>query len=131
MTHTHTPNRNSIATPEEYQEALLRLRNDKLQSSDIPILKAFCDAPESTLTATRLAEICHFSAWNESNLRFGLLAQRIGKALGYTPTERKDGSLRWWESAALGSTDDESNDANFQWTLRPELVATLRKMKWV
>ena len=125
------PNDNPIATAEEFQRALLRLRDNRLQPLDLPILKAFCDAPGQTLTATALADACRFSTWNESNLRFGMLAQRIGKALGYSPTLRKDGSPRWWESAALGSNDDDTDAAHFQWTLRPELVEALRKMKWV
>jgi len=123
-------NREPIATVEEYQRALLRLRDEKLQSLDLPIFKAFCEAPDCTLTATRLAELCELSAWNESNLRFGLLAQRIARALGYKPTKRRDGTPRWWEAAALGSSD-ESADANFRWTLRPELVECLKKMRWV
>lgn len=125
------PNSSSVATPRQFQEALLRLRDKKLQSLDIPIFKAFCDAPSNTLTATQLAEVCQLGTWNESNLRFGLLAQRIGKSLNYTPTRRKNGSLRWWEAAALGSTDDDASNANYQWTLRPELVEALRSMKWV
>jgi predicted HNH restriction endonuclease len=128
--HTES-NSQPIATVEEFQRALLRVRDDKLQALDLPILRAFCGAPSNILTATKLAEVVGLSSWNESNLRFGMLAQRIGKALGYRPTTRKDGSTRWWESAALGSTADETDAANFQWTLRPELVDALRRMRWV
>jgi hypothetical protein len=127
----YEPNNQPIATVAQFQTALLRLRDDKLQSLDLPIFKAFCEAPGNTLTATRLAEVCGLSAWNAANLSFGKLARRIGEALNYRPTKRKNGKTRWWESAATGSETDDSDSANYQWTLRPELVECLRKMRWI
>ena len=124
-------NSQAIATVEEVQRARLRVRDDKLQALDLPILRVFCASPNNSLTATALAGAVGLSSWNKSNLRFGMLAQRIGKALGYRPTTRKDGTTRWWESAALGSAADDSDAANFQWTLRPELVEALRRMRWI
>lgn len=127
----YEPNNQPIATAEQFQKALLRLRDDRLQALDLPIFKAFCEAPGHTLTATKLAELCGLSGWEESNLRFGKLARRIGEALHYRPTKRKNGKTRWWESAATGSETDVADDGNYQWTLRPELVESLRKMRWV
>ena len=86
--------------------ALLRLRDDKLQSRDIPILKAFCDAPANTLTATKLAKSA-VERLERVEPSFRDACPRLGKALGYQPTKRKDGSTRWWESAAIGSVEDQ------------------------
>jgi len=124
-------NRQPIASPEQYQRALLRLRDEKLQALDIPIFKAFADARANTLTATQLAETCRLGAWSEANLRFGLLGQRMAKALGYTPTTRRDGSTRWYEAIATGATIEDNDGANYAWTLRPELIQCLKKMKWI
>jgi len=50
----------SIAASDQYQAALLHLREAGLQSSDLPIPKAFCDVPGNTPTSTKLAEACVF-----------------------------------------------------------------------
>src|SRR5688572_26773737 len=121
--------RRSIATVKDYCEALLKVR-DGLSDSDLAMLRAFCHAPENTLTATKLAESVNLASWRAANLRFGLLAQRIGQALAFTPSKRPNGTLRQWQSAAYGAGDDEKETGHFQWTLRPELVEAMKSMRW-
>ena len=121
-----------IATVEEFRKALLRVRDTGgISQSDLNVFRAFCRAPDCILTAPKLAEAADLASWSEANLRFGILARRIGEALGFTPSKRPDGSIRWWQSAAFGADEDESSTGYFQWTLRPELVRALREMKWV
>lgn len=121
-----------IASPDEFSAALIRVRDrEGITPTDLGIFRAFCSAPDHTLTAPKLAEAAGLSGWQEANLRFGTLAQRIGQALGFTPSRRSNGSLRWWMSVAYGSGADEDDTGYWQWVLRPELVAALKSMRWV
>lgn len=119
-----------IASCERYQTALAALRKQGLQASDMAILKAFCTAPEYTLTTNQLAAACGFSTCHESNARFDMLAERLAKCLAYVPGKRKDGTVQWWRCAAVSSGKDERS-RDFAWALRPELVAALHALKWV
>lgn len=125
------PDSEPIASAEQYQTALLAIRQQGLQWSDIPVLKAFCAAPGCKLTAAELALACHFSTSYESHIRFGMLAERIGKALAYKPAPRKDGTIPWWRCAATSGDGHSERSESFPWTLRLELVEALRRMKWV
>lgn len=121
-----------IATAQEFEAALLRVRDrDGITPTDLGVLRAFCSAPDYTLTAPKLAEAAGLSDWQEANLRFGTLARRIGEALHFTPSRRSDRSLRWWMAAAYGAGADETDTGHFQWVLRPELAEALRTMRWV
>lgn len=85
-----------IATAEQFRTALLRVRDaEGITAKDIGIFRAFCHAPDHTLTAPKLAEAAGLSTWHEANLRFGTLARYIGEALHFTPSRRRNGSLRW------------------------------------
>jgi predicted HNH restriction endonuclease len=119
-----------IASCEQYQAALAALRKHGLQASDMTIIRAFCTAPEYTLTTTQLARACGFSTCHESSVRFDKLAERLGKYLAYVPGKRKDGTVQWWRCAAVSSGKDERS-RDFAWALRRELVAALHAMKWV
>ncbi len=92
-----------IANAQEFQAALLRVRDrEGITPADLGLFRAFCFAPDHTLTAPKLAEAAGLSGWQEANLRFGTLAQRVGQALQFTPSRRSNGSLRWWMSVATG-----------------------------
>ena len=119
-----------VASCDQYQTALAALRTQGLQPSDMPIFKAFCTAPQHTLTTIELAGACRFSTCHESKARFGMLAERLAKFLGYVPEKRKDGTVPWWQCAAVSSEQDEKS-RHFPWALRPELVEALHAMKWV
>lgn len=119
-----------IASCERYQTALAALRKQGLRPSDMAILKAFCIAPEHTLTTNQLARACGFSTCHESSARFDMLAERLARHLAYVPGRRKDRTAQWWRCAAVSAGKDERSH-DFAWALRPELVAALHAMKWV
>jgi predicted HNH restriction endonuclease len=121
-----------IATADEFRDALLQVRNRVgISPTDLRVFRAFCAAPDHTLTAPKLAQAAGVSGWQEANLRFGTLSRSIGEALHFTPSKRSNGSLRWWMAAAHGAGADEEDTDYFQWVLRPELVEALRSMRWV
>jgi hypothetical protein len=121
-----------IATVDEFSTALLRIRDrDGISPGDLAIFRAFAAAPDHVLTAPKLAQAAGLAGWQEANLRFGLLAQRIGEALHFTPSRRSNGTLRWWMAAAYGAGSDEDDTGYWQWVLRPELLEALQSMNWV
>ena len=120
-----------IATADQFRDALHRVRDrEGITPKDLGIFRAFCHAPSHTLTAPKLAEAANLATWHEANLRFGTLARYVGEALHFTPSKRRNGSLRWWQSLAHGAETDEDETGHFPWTLRPELVQGLQMMKW-
>lgn len=74
-----------VATSEQYIKAILKIRDKKmLPESHIEMLKAQYRAPNSTITATQLADAVNFPNYNSANLQYGTLACNIADALGYT-----------------------------------------------
>jgi hypothetical protein len=120
-----------IATVEQFKRALLTLRDKGLPASHLAMLRAQCQSPNSTITATQLAEAAGYQNYNAANLQYGTLAFNVAGVLGYTPERRSDGSPRWWTtlSYAVDGTA-EPDTGHFQFIMRPELVITLREMRW-
>lgn len=82
----------SIATVEQYKQALLTLRDKNLPSTHLDMLRAQCKAQNSTITATKLAEASGYQNFNAANLQYGTLARKIAEVIGFSPAQRRDGS---------------------------------------
>lgn len=122
----------SIATPEQFQAALLALRDKKqLTAEHLSILKHMASAPDKRTTATRMAKALNLATYAAANLRMGLFAHLLADELSYAPP-KTGGRLMWWTTLAsgLGGAPD-SSDPHFHFIMRPELVEALGNMHWI
>ncbi len=120
-----------IATKEEYQKALLnlrdagRFRNTKYRD----MLKAHYLADKHTITATQLANAVGYANFNAANLQYGLLAHEIAKELNYQPTKRDNGESMWFLAIASGhKPSDDTSNGHYEFVMRPELIEALEQM---
>ena len=86
-------------------------------------LEAHCRAPAGVLTATRLAKAAGYRSFDGINLQYGLLAQRVGSAMG-----RRDVNI-----TLLVEGVRPRSVTNREWLLsiRPEFAAALKQVGWV
>lgn len=122
-----------IASPEQFQKALLALRDKKkLTAEHVEILKHMASAPERKITATRLAQAMKLENYSAANLRMGLFAHLLADELSYAPPKAKGGRPMWWTTLASGlGASAATLDWHFQFTMRPELVQALTYMRWI
>lgn len=121
-----------IASIEQFKKALLSLRDKKLPDGHLAMLRAQGHSLNGAITSTRLAEAAGYENYNAANLQYGTLAFNLAGLLNYEPPKRKDGSPMWWTTLSYsidGSVEPETGQ--FQFVMRPELLAALREMKWV
>jgi hypothetical protein len=86
-------------------------------------LQAHFDAPGRALTMTRLANAAGYKSYDGANLRYGILATRIGEAM----TIRKP---------SIGLIVDlirPKEVSNREWilVLRPRFAAAMKRVGWV
>ncbi len=121
-----------IATVEQFKRALLALRDKNLPESHLTMLKAQCRSPEGKITSTRLAEAAGFENYNAANLQYGTLGFNLAGILSFNPERRRrDGTPMWWTTLSYsegGAAEPETGQ--FQFIMRPELMAALQEMKW-
>lgn len=123
---------NPIATTEQFKRALLSLRDKTLPDGHLAMLRAQGHSPDGTITSTKLAEAAGYENYNAANLQYGTLASNLARVLGYNPPRRKDGSLMWWTTLSYSEEGNvEPETGQFQFIMRPELLAALREMRWV
>jgi len=79
------------------------------------MLQIHYDAPQRTITATKLAEAMGFKRYTDSNRMYGGLASQIGKALDYSPEPEKLGTIVTFEH----------RNGEWHWILRPEVAQAL------
>jgi hypothetical protein len=119
-----------IATREQFKAALLTARQ-AMTDTQLEMLRAHCRAPNSTISASSMAEALSMTSAGVANSQYGKFAQRIAEALHYSPSQHPDGKIRWWCALAYAiEGSDESHNGNCEWVMRPELVAALQSMKW-
>jgi hypothetical protein len=95
------------------------------------MLQAQCRAPDATITAAQLADQLKFKNFAAARLQYGTLARAVADKLGYAPPQKGKGPVRWWFALSIAQDGhDDAGDGQFKWTMRPELVAALRAMKW-
>ena len=121
-----------IATTEEFKAALLATRDwIGISPTQLQMLQAQCRAPDATITAAQLADQLRFKNFAAARLQYGTLARAVAEKLGYAPPQKGKGAVRWWFALSIGPDGpDDAGDGQLKWTMRPELVAALRAMKW-
>jgi hypothetical protein len=121
-----------IATTEQFKAALLATRDwIGISPIQLQMLQAQCQAPESTLSASQMADQLRFKNFAAARLQYGTLARAIADKLGYAPPQKGKATMCWWFTLSTGRDGhDDSGDGHLEWIMRPELVAALRTMKW-
>lgn len=94
-----------------------------LADSHRALLKSHHAALNRTRTATQLSEAVGYENFNAVNLQYGLLAARLGEAMGF-----KDANL----SLIVEFTEPHTHN-NEHWTLemRAEVAEALERLGWV
>jgi hypothetical protein len=109
----------------EFEEVLLFLHH-RMSDGQTQMLRALYEAEARTLTATQLAAAAAQDSFSFANLHFGTLARMIAEEIGYTPSVRDDGTVRWTTTLAVGADALQSEDsAHFRWRMRPEVAEAL------
>ena len=121
-----------IATTEQFKGALLAMRDwIGISPVQLQMLRAQCRASDSAITAAQIASQLALKNCAAANRQYGTLARAVAEKLGYEPPRNGKGPIRWWFalSVARPGTED-TGDGDFEWIMRPELVAALHEMKW-
>ncbi|HEX7273796.1 MAG TPA: hypothetical protein VF420_16755 [Casimicrobiaceae bacterium] len=121
-----------IATTEQFKAALLAVRDwSGISPTQLQMLQAQCRAPECTISALQLADQLAFKNFAAARLQYGTLARAVADKLGYAPPQKGKGVPCWWFTLSTArDSPGEAGDGNFEWIMRPELVAALRAMRW-
>lgn len=122
-----------VATKEEFQQALLKLRDKGRfrKTKYLELLKAQYSSPGHTITATKLAQEVGYKNYNSANLHYGSLGHELADVLGYTPPARDNGESMWFWTISTGSEAEFDSAGHYEFAMRPEIVKALEEMKWV
>ncbi len=121
-----------IATVEQFKAALLATRDwNGIAPLQLQMLQTQCRAPECTISASQLAQQLSFKSFAAARLQYGAFARAVADKLGYAPPQKGKAAPWWWFTLSTGRDVPDAGDGNFEWIMRPELVAALRAMKWV
>jgi hypothetical protein len=125
-----------IATAAEYRVALLAVRDGfpgAFNDSDgLKLIKAHYRAPRHTSTTAELNQRVQFSSYSEVNLRYGIFASCVARALCHVPAVASPGNPHWWRTLAYGNDGVPlTEDGRYEWIMRPELCEALETMHWV
>ena len=116
-----------IATPEQYRAAILAVRQ-RMTPVQLAMLQAHCKSSGHTISTTRLAELLNLATPGSANIPYRNYARWIADELKYVLKNSKS-KHAWWLALAYGVGDGEI-DHDYEWIMRPELVAALQAMKW-
>jgi len=121
-----------IATTDEFKAALLATRDwIGISPVQLQMLQTQCHAPECAITAVQMASRLSFKNFASARLQYGTLARAIAEKLGYSPPLKGKTPVRWWSVLSVARPGaNDAGDGNFEWVMRPELVAALHAMKW-
>jgi hypothetical protein len=108
-------------TIRQFRLALAKIR--KPRGRQLLFLRAHYRAPGHVLTARKLAEAAAYKTHDGINLQYGLLAKRIGRALGLGES-RLDLLVEFVPPRSV---------SNREWVLamRKEFAAALKSVDWV
>jgi hypothetical protein len=121
-----------IATIDQFKAALLATRDwNGISPTQLQMLQAQCRAPESTISAAKMAEQLKLKNFAVARTQYGTFARAIADKLGYAPPQKGKAAPCWWFTLSTGrAASDNVSETQVEWIMRPELVAALRAMKW-
>lgn len=117
----------SAPSYEQFVVGLRAVEND-IHDDHRKLVTVHCQMPNSTATATDLAERCGWTDWRIVNRQYGFFSERICRAIDFVPSTKKDGKPRWW---GIHSAGRDIGNGRFEWIMHPQLVAALEEVGWV
>ncbi len=96
---------------------------ERPRGRQIHFLQAHYSAPGRAMTAAKLAKAARYQSWSGLNLQYGIIAKKIGRALG----------ARDFDLSGLVEFAPPSSLTNRHWVLimRPEFARALKTARWV
>lgn len=94
-----------------------------LNDRNSKILEIIYEAENCKLTSAQIGKKLNLTH-GTVNLRFGRLGRLISEQIGIKPTQRSDGSYRWWSVIAEGQREP----VGFSYTLHKNLVDALNEL---
>jgi len=91
-----------------------------LNDRNTKVLEIIYESNNCKSTSKQIAEKLNLSH-GTINLRFGRLGRLISNQIGIKPTQRKDGTYRWWSIIADGQREPNG----FNWILHKNLIEAL------
>lgn len=113
---------------DDFEQALSSLRPPRGRQPDF--LRAHLKAKGRALNMRRIAEAAGYRSWRGGNLQYGLLAERIGRQMGYSNADINL-LVEFIEPRGKRSREDISND---EWILvmRPAFADALKRVRgWI
>jgi len=116
-------------TETEFEAALKSLR--KPRGRQPRFLKAHAEAKGRALNMRTLAKAAGYTSYHGVNLQYGLLAERIGRALKRPRTGTVAINHLVEFVAPKGRSADHISNDEFILVMRPEFAAALMKSNWI
>lgn len=118
---SHVPN------PQEFREALLRVRPDKAQWA---MLRGHAAAGAAGMTAGELAAAGGYADFETANLRYGLLGQAVAEAIGMPIPESRARPGKAVPTFALAFEGEaRAGTDRWVWVMHPELAEALADLE--
>ncbi len=115
-----------IATAQQYRAALLAVR-ERMTQVQLKMLQAHCRSEGHSSSIKRLAEL----VGSQTACSYSNYAKWIAVELNFTP-KRGEKQQIWLHALAYGRPDAVGTvDGKYEWIMRPELVESLKAMRWV
>jgi hypothetical protein len=113
----------SVPTPESYTKAFTAIK-DKLTPGHLAFLKAHCQAPQLTSTASELAKAANYQDYRGYNMQSAKIGRMVAQNLDIPLPQRPDGSLL--PSAVL--VEWKKSENSWYCTLRSEVATALQSV---
>jgi hypothetical protein len=122
-----------IATIEQFRAALLATRDwNGISPMQLHMLQAQCRAHECTISPAQMAEQLNLKSVAAARVQYGTFARAVAEKLGYVPPDNGKSAPCWWFTLSTArAAAEEASYVPSEWTMRPELAAALRSMRWV
>ncbi len=111
-----------IPTNEQYLEALKSIDMTQNQKK---MLKEHYDAPNRTITYTELADAADYENHGGANLQYGLLAKKIGDAIGFEYADEENNPEKKFHGSAIGMGNPYTTGDNFELVMHHELAKAI------
>jgi hypothetical protein len=113
----------SMPTTEQFVKAMRAMKRPGGRQPDF--LQAHFDAPGRALTMTRLAKAAGYKSYDGANLRYGILATQIGRAMTLRQSEIN--------ISLVVDLIRPREVSNREWilVLKPRFAAAMKRVGWV
>ncbi len=117
----------NIPTADEYVAGLRAIR-DRMNDSQLRLLRSQYAAPHRTATSPQLAELADITGGHSVvNAHYGRLGHMFCDETGLDPDVRPDGTFRWWAVWSSGY----SHPDGFLWVMHRQVATALEHLGWV